>query len=519
MGDVLELSGSDLENGIAADEVVEGRILRGHAFGQPVLLVREDGEVHAIGAACTHYGAPLDEGLLVGDTVRCPWHHACFALKTGEAVRAPALDPLPRYAVEESGGRVRVTGPAPEAGRRTHERGGPSAVVIVGAGAAGSAAAVALRQEGYEGPITVLDGEPDEPVDRPNLSKDYLAGTAPEEWVPLRDEAWFADKGIDLRRGVAVVSVEPGPERVVLEDGQALSYGALLLAPGAGPIRLRMPGVDQSHVHVLRTWGDARGILAGVVGAQRAVLIGAGFIGLEAAASLRAQGLEVTVVAPEEVPLERILGRAVGEVVRKAHEDAGVVFRLGRTAEAIEADSVRLSDGTSLPADLVVMGVGVRPRTGLAQAAGLEVDNGIVVDTHLGTSAEGIWAAGDAARWLDPRSGDQVRVEHWALAQRMGQAAARNILGHAEPFGPVPFFWSAHPGDLVIQVVGIAHGWSRIDVDGDIAAHDAALAYRDGERTLAVATLGRDATSLRAEALLEVGDHEALIELIPRGDA
>ncbi len=513
MSEPLPLTGPDLAVGIPVDQVPEDGVLRGHAHGEPILLSRVDGAFHAVGAACTHYGAPLDEGRRVGDTIRCPWHHACFDLRTGEAVRAPALRALDRHVVEVVEGNVRVVGPAPTAPRPSG-RAGPGPVVVIGAGAAGASAVEAMRATGFDGPITLVGREAGLPVDRPNLSKDYLAGAAPEAWLPLRDEAFYRDNDIALRSGVEAVELDLSQRRVLLSDGSALPFGACLLATGADPVRLPLPGAEGAFL--LRTVADSKAIVAAAAGARRAVVVGASFIGLEVAASLRARGLDVHVVAPEPVPLARILGPALGAAIRATHERNGVVFHLGCKPEAIEGGSVRLSDGTQLSADLVILGVGVRPATGLAERAGLSVDNGVLVDAFLQTSAPGVWAAGDIARWPDPHTGERQRIEHWVLAQRQGQVAARNLLGGAERFDAIPFFWSAH-FDTTVNVVGFLSAWDRIDIDGDPASGDAALAYRRGDRTLAVATLGRDRTCLDAEVLLEHDDHAGLARLVPVG--
>jgi 3-phenylpropionate/trans-cinnamate dioxygenase ferredoxin reductase subunit len=510
MGGATSLSGPDLAAGVSLDTLADGAMLRGHAFGEPILVSRHGDEVAAVGASCTHYNAPLDEGLRVGHTVRCPWHHACFDLRTGAPLRAPALRALPRFAVDVREGTVRVTGPL-EAQPTPARRGGPRAVVIVGGGAAAAAAVETLRREGHDAPITVVGREAGPPVDRPNLSKDYLAGTAPEEWMPLRDEASYAEMGVTLRKAEAT-ALDPTARHLHLADGTRIAYDACLLATGADPIRLPIPGAERPHVFTLRTLADSRAIIAAVAGAKRVVVLGASFIGLEVAASLRARDREVVVVAPEAVPLEKALGAEVGAFVRRVHEANGVQFRLGRTASAIGERSVVLSDGETLEAEVVVMGVGVRPNTALAERAGLAVENGVAVDATLRTSAPDVFAAGDIARWPDPHTGRRQRIEHWVLAERQGQTAARNLLGAGEIFDAVPFFWSIHH-DVTIRYVGFPGG-ERAEVHGDLDARDAAIAYRTGDTTFAVATVGRDHVALEAERLLERDDHAALRDLV-----
>jgi NADPH-dependent 2,4-dienoyl-CoA reductase/sulfur reductase-like enzyme/nitrite reductase/ring-hydroxylating ferredoxin subunit len=498
-------SGPDFAQGLALAQLSDGAMLLGHVGEQPVLLARRGREVFAIDAICTHYGAPLAEGLLVEDTVRCPWHHACFSLRTGDALRPPALNPLAIWRVEQQGDRIVVrekaaavapqSAPLPAAGV-------PGSIVILGGGAAGNSAAEALRREGYAGNIIMLSADPSVPYDRPNLSKDYLAGNAPEEWIPLRSAEFYREHRIELRLGVRATAIDAARREVRLGDGSHVAYDSLLIAAGAEPVHLDVPGGDLRHVHTLRSLADSRAIIEKAKVAQRAVVIGASFIGLEVAAALRARKLEVHVVAPESIPMERILGPEIGGLVRQIHEEHGVHFHLGTTATSIGEKTVTLKTGETLAADLVVIGIGVKPATGLAEEAGLAIDRGVTVDQYLETSIPGIFAAGDLARWPDPHSGEKIRVEHWVVAERQGQTAARNMLGRREPFDAVPFFWSMHY-DFSILYVGHAEKWDAIEIDGRVDAKDCRVTYRRAGRVLAVATVGRDAESLRAELELE----------------
>jgi NADPH-dependent 2,4-dienoyl-CoA reductase/sulfur reductase-like enzyme/nitrite reductase/ring-hydroxylating ferredoxin subunit len=556
-----QLSGPDLTQGVSLSDIPAGAAsgqpaaggapsgcLLGHAGGEPVLLARVGDEVFAIAAHCTHYGGPLAEGLLVGDTVRCPWHHACFSLRSGEPLRAPALNPVARYRVERHGDRVTVheklppalppTAPARTAGAAA-AAGEPESVVIVGAGAAGNAAAQRLRREGYAGPVTLIGADDSPPYDRPNISKDYLAGNAPEEWIPLHPRELYDDRRIELRLGERVTAIDPRRRTVTLAGGATLGWGALLLATGAEPVRLELPGGDLPHVHYLRTLADSRGIIAQIANTEklraaaaagapppqppRAVVLGGSFIGLEVAASLRARQLEVTVVDRGAVPLARAMGSELGSFVRALHEEHGVAFRLGQQAAAIDPEAVTLASGERLPAGLVVIGVGVRPALQLAVAAGLAVDGGVLVDEYLQTSAPGIYAAGDIARWPDPHTGERLRVEHWVVAERQGQTAAANILGRRERFDAAPFFWSQHY-DVQISYVGHAPspgkaggaggaGGVEVRVAGSLAARDAAVVFRAAGQVRAVATVFRDRLSLEAELALERGDQAALAAL------
>ena len=513
MSGEAQLSGPDLAQGVSLSELPDGGQLLGHSGGEPVLVVRRGEEIFAVGATCTHYGGPLAEGVVVGDSVRCPWHHACFSLRTGEALRAPALNPVACYKVERAGERITVREKTDAIPKR--QASGPDPVVIVGAGAAGNAAAEALRREGYQGRIQMIGPENEVPYDRPNLSKDYLAGNAPEEWIPLHPREFYDERRIELLLGTRAAAIDPQAKTVTLADGRSLAYGALLLATGAEPIHLPIPGADLPHVHYLRSLADSRSLIQAAKGAKRAVVIGASFIGLEVAAALRAREVEVTVVAPEDLPLGRILGPELGGFIRSLHEEHGVTFRLGRKPASIAAGEVRLDDGSTLPADLVVLGVGVKPRVELAQAAELAVDNGVVVDEHLRTSSPNIFAAGDISRWPDAYSGERIRVEHWVVAERQGQTAALNILGREQRYDDAPFFWSQHY-DVSISYVGHAAKWDAIEISGSIPEKNAVVSFRAGDRIAAVATIFRDRESLEAEIAMEQGDATA-VERAVRG--
>ena len=497
-------SGPDLAAGTTTSGLPPDAMVHGRVGEDEVVLARAGGEWFAVGARCTHYKGRLDQGLIVGDTIRCPLHHACFSLRTGEALRAPAFDPIARWRVEVRGDVVFVREklPAPAAPAPLDKTQTPESIVIIGGGAAGSAAADMLRREGYAGPITMISADADLPVDRPNLSKDYLAGEAQDDWMPIWPAESYQERGIDLKLNSRVSAIDPASRSITLENGSRLTFGALLIATGADPVHPPIAGADSPHVSYLRTYADARAIVERAQSARHVVVIGASFIGLEVSASLRARGIAVDVIAPEHAPLERVMGPEIGRFVQTLHEAQGVVFHLGQSLAKIDGRTVTMGNGKTLDADFVVMGVGVRPAVALAEKAGLAMDKGIAVNEFLETSAPGIFAAGDVARWPDPHTGERIRVEHWVVAQRMGQAAARNMLGRRERFDAVPFFWSRHY-DMAIQYVGHAERWDAVTIEGSIDAQDCEVTYALGGKRLAVATIKRRRESLEAEAGFE----------------
>ena len=498
-----KLTGPDLAEGIPAASLADGQMLVGHANGKAVLLTRVGQEIFAVSPHCTHYNGPLAEGLMVGETVRCPWHHACFDLRTGEAIRAPALSPITCWEVARVGGVIKVgqKREQPQPRSRIESTAKPERIVIVGGGAAGFAAAEMLRRAGYQRSLIMLSSDAALPYDRPNLSKDYLAGTIPFDYVPLRDDSFYEENGIEIQLGKNVSELDLRAHEVLLSDGERVAYDRLLLATGAEPVRLTIPGAEQPHVHTLRSLADSDAIIEAAKTAKRAIVVGASFIGLEVAASLRARKLEVHVVAPDKRPMERILGPEMGDFIRALHEEHGVIFHLETKPEAID-EVVHLENGHTIEADLVVVGIGVRPRTGLAENAGLTVDRGVAVDQYLETSAAGVYAAGDIARWPDPYSGEKLRIEHWVVAERQGQAAALNMLGRREAFVQVPFFWSQHY-DVPINYVGHAGAWDEIEINGDIKKKDCLLRFKQNGRVAAVASIFRDLESLQAEVVME----------------
>jgi apoptosis-inducing factor 3 len=495
--------GPDLTKGVPADQVPEGGILTGQVGEDPVLVARVDGELFAIGASCTHYHGPLGEGLLVGHTVRCPWHHGHFCLRTGEALAGPPIDPVAVWKPEERDGKIFVTQTA-EAAKpaKAGASKGPRRILIAGGGAGGFAAAEMLRRHGFDGGLSLISADADAPYDRPNCSKDFLAGEAPAEWMPLREDGWYKDHDIDLRLETEITKLDLGAHTATLKAGETLSYDALILALGAEPQRPPIRGFDSPKVFTLRSLKDAQTILAAAKTARRVAIVGASFIGLEVAASLKHQGLDVHVVAPEEIPLARVLGDAVGAWIRSLHEEAGVVFHLGRKVQGFQDGKLGLDNGEAIAADFIVAGTGVKPRTALAEAAGLKIDNGVVVDRWLRTSVGNVYAVGDLARFPDPRSGKPTRVEHWVHAERQGQHVARLLLGDDAPFTDTPFFWSVHQGKT-INYVGHADEFDQPKIQGSLEKENAVICFAKDGHDLAMATVGDDLASLKAGRTFE----------------
>jgi apoptosis-inducing factor 3 len=493
-------TGPDLREGIDVSELADGGRIAGHVDDEAVVLARNGEAFFAFSAFCTHYHGPLAEGLIVGETIHCPWHHACFSMRTGVAHCAPAIRPLRVYETSRVGEFVRVGAEITPAAAQAAP--GEEHIVIIGGGAAGAFAATELRRVGFGGRVTLLSRDERLPYDRPNLSKDYLAGKAPEEWMPLREQADYAAERIDLRLSTIVEEIDSAQRTLHLTGGEVLSFDRLIIATGASPRHLEIPIDAVTRVHYLRTWSDSNEIRAAAENARRVVIIGASFIGLEAAASLRERGLEVTVIGVEERPLEKVLGREIGDFIRRTHEQHGVRFRLGRKPVEIRAKAVVLDDGTAEACDFVIAGIGVAPELELARRAGLTIDHGIVVDKFLQTSAPHVFAAGDVARYPHAPTGALIRVEHWVAAGRQGQAAARNAFGPQEPFTAVPFFWSQHY-DLVFAYVGHAERVDEVEMFGSLDEHNAAAVFRENGRISAVVTLFRDDVSLAVEAAMQ----------------
>jgi len=494
----------------SVDELKDGEMKQVDAGGTNILLARVNGKYHAVGATCPHYGGPLAEGALCGERVICPWHHASFDVKTGDLLEPPAFDALPRYEVKIEGESVIVAVPDEAEDRRTppmakrDARQDERAFVILGGGAAGYMAAQTLREEGFRGRILMVTREDRMPYDRPNLSKDYLQGHAEPEWMPLRPDEFFSEHGIEVLRGREATLVDAKVKTVSFKGGERLAYDALLVATGGEPRMLQIAGSDLKNVLTLRGFADSDAIIAAAEGAKFAVVIGASFIGMEAAASLKTRGLEVTVVAPHQTPFEKTLGGAIGALFQKIHEDNGVRFRLGEKVARItghgKVEAVELESGEKIDADMVVVGVGVKPATDFLKGVDLSDDGGVVVDEHL-RAADGLYAAGDIASFPSSMTGERQRIEHWRTALQQGRIAALNMAGRTVSYTAVPFFWTRQ-FDAGLLYVGHATNWDEIILQGDVSTQNFLAFYVKGNRVQAVAGMNRDRDLAAVEGLM-----------------
>jgi apoptosis-inducing factor 3 len=490
----------------------DGEMMRVEIEGKPVVLACAEGQYYAFGGQCPHYSAPLEKGVLKGHSLMCPWHHACFDIRSGQRLEPPALNDLRHYAVSAQDGQATVTFPHdntldPQGITNPDEK---QSFVIIGGGAAGETAAEELRRGGFPGKIVIISSVPETPVDRPNLSKDYLDGHAKPEWMPLRSENWYAAHGIELRLNTHVIGIDTQAHTVKLNDGSTLQYHKLLLASGAIPRRLSVPGADLEGIYTLRSVDDANAIIEAAGEGKQAVIVGASFIGMEVAAALGSgRGVAVTVVGLETVPFAQIVGEKVGRVFQKVHEENGVKFRLSSEIGRFMGENghvvgVELKSGETLPADFVVVGVGVIPATDFLKDSGLKLndrDQSVLVDAYLQTSDSDIYAAGDIARW-DDGSEKGMRIEHWRLAQQHGMVAARNMLDQRENFNQhVPFFWT-NQWKFGIRYIGHASAWDEIIYRGEPETQKFIAFYLAGGKLLAAAGHGRDRDMAAIEFIL-----------------
>jgi len=480
-------------------DLKDGEMKEVTANGQQILLTRVNGRFSAVGAHCTHYGAPLVDGVLSGERIICPWHHACFNARTGDVEEAPAFDSLPRYDLTIKGEEIFVRVPEDSSDRRTPSLENRDAkderlFAILGGGAAGYMAAQTLREDGFTGSIVMITREDHLPYDRPNLSKDYLQGHAEPEWMPLRSEDFYTENNIEILIKKEVVDVDTAAKQITFQDGEKLGYDSLLIATGGVPRKLAFQTGREENVFLLRSFSDTDAIIAGAEKGKRAVVIGASFIGMEVASSLKTRGCEVTVVAPDDVPFGHTLGPEIGKLFQGIHEQNGVKFKLGTHVKGFEGETkvgaVLLENGERLETDIVVVGIGVKPATDFLRGVELHQDGGVIADAHL-RIGDDVYAAGDITHFPDCRTGEDARIEHWRTAMQQGRTAARNMAGHSTTFTTVPFFWTMQFG-ATLNHVGHVKDWDQIVIQGDVDEQDFLAFYIKDHRILAVAGMSRD---------------------------
>jgi NADPH-dependent 2,4-dienoyl-CoA reductase/sulfur reductase-like enzyme/nitrite reductase/ring-hydroxylating ferredoxin subunit len=503
------------------NELHDGEMKGVEVEGLKIVVTRLEGEFYAIGGECSHYGGPLAEGVLCGEEVTCPWHQARYLVKTGELLNPPALDAMARFEVKVAGDRIVVILPEEPAGTRVADlaRHVPQAdrrtFIILGGGAAGNAAAQKLRQEGFQGRLLLISKEKRLPYDRTILSKGYLNGSLQAEALPLRNEDFYRKADIELILGQEVHRLEVPEKKVFLQDKTEISYDSLLLATGGIPRKLTVPGADLEKVFLLRAPEDADRIIAAAGKAQQVVVVGTGFIGMETAAALRQRGLAVTVVGAGEMPLEKVLGKEIGAMWLRLHEDKGVRFKLGKKVSRLEGTGsgceVVLDNGERLAADLVLVGLGINPALDFLQGLNRNPDGSVSTDKYLRV-AEGLYAAGDVARFPDWRTGEPMRIEHWQVAEAHGFAAARNMLGQQQPFAEVPFFWTEQ-FDMYLYYVGYAASWDEIVWHGDPEEQKFLAFFVKYNQIMAAAGCGYDHGMAYVGNLMRLGQMPASEEI------
>lgn len=497
-------------------DLSDGQMKEVTAGETKILLACLAGQFYGLGAECPHWGAPLAEGLLCGDRLLCPWHKSCFRVTDGALLEPPALDGLPRYSVRTADGQILVTvpepGPRPPKPSTRLNPANKRRFVILGAGAAGVAAAETLRFAGYDGQIDLISREGEAPYDRPNLSKAFLSGKSKREELGLRPDGFYEE--LQINRVVRPVKeVDVNRQEISFDDGPPLTFDALLLATGGEPRTLDVPGANLKNVFLLRTEADAERILAASPSGSRAVLVGASFIALEVASCFANRKLPVTIIAREEVPFFKQFGAEVGRAFQRLHESNGIEFRTRSQVQRFEGagavQEVVLTSGERLNATIVVIGIGVRPSTGFIKGLKIREDGGIVVDQYL-RAAPNVYAAGDIAVFPERRSKRQVRIEHWRVAEQHGRVAAANMAGRNEPYEGIPYFWTEQLG-TAFEYVGYAPNWDEIILQGDVNKPEFLAFYIENNGMMAAAGSARD----REIAAL----HELMrLDRVPAGD-
>lgn len=495
-------------------ELASGETRQAYVENTPVLLARLGDRFYATAAFCSHQGAPLAQGLLHHEQVICPWHLASFNVISGQLEEPPGLDGLTTYEVQIDGEDVVVEVPEqapmhqPPPMTTYDPQQDDRRFVILGAGIAGQSAAEMLRQQGFQGQIVMITREQALPYKRTALSKAYLQQGQPDSMPMLRSQDFYQDHGIEVRQGQTVTAVDSSQRCLTFADGSHCTYDQLLVATGGRARQLDVPGKQLDNIYTLRSAEDAHEILETAQASQQVAVIGSSFIGMEAAASLAQAGLSVTVIAPDSIPFEGLLGRALGERVQALHESHGVQFALGRKATQFEGSdavtAVVLDNGEKIAADLVVVGIGVEPVTNYLQGLQLhEKDHSVVVNSCL-QAASHLFAAGDIARFPYAPSGRLVRIEHWRLAAQHGRIAACNMLGQEVPFKGVPFFWTGQ-FELKLHYVGHADSWDDVVIQGSLEDLEFLALYIEADQIVAAAACGYAQELIAISQLMGLG--------------
>lgn len=465
-----------------------------------VLLCRINNEYFAVGANCTHYGAPLEEGILKDDMIICPWHHACFNAKTGNLLEPPAMDSLTKYEIKTEGNSVKVFVPdkiqgswVPDMARKDIKADSRT-FLILGAGASGYSAAQSMRENGFKGNIIMITHENKTPYDRPNLSKDYLAGNADPAWMPLRSDEFYKEYGIEIKTEMVIKAVDLKLKNVTFQNGEEINYDKLLIATGGIPRKLNVPGADLQNIFYLRSFKDCDDIISAAKNSKKAVVIGSSFIGMETASSLMERNIEVTVISPDETPFERNFGKDIGNLFKSEHEKKGISFKLKSNIKSFKGDimvrSVLLESGEEIETDFVIVGIGVMPATQFLTGIDLLKDGSLKTDSYL-CVIDDVYASGDIATFPDFHTGDFIRVEHWRLAEQLGRVAGANMTGKKIKYEEIPFFWTVQAG-LNLRYVGFTKGWDEIITDGSISQKEFISYYIKNNTVLAAAGINRD---------------------------
>ncbi|MFA5183449.1 MAG: FAD-dependent oxidoreductase, partial [Syntrophales bacterium] len=460
-----------------------------------VLLTRIKGKFHAIGGICTHYGGHLAEGALCGERVYCPWHQSAFNVISGDLEEVPGLDAVPRFEVRVEGENVIVQVAEGASDRRTmpmaklDPQKDKRTFVILGAGGAAIAAAETLRQDGFQGQIVMISKDSSLPYDRPEVSKGYLKGDSPKEGMLWRSSDFYQEHDIRVLLSREVTEVDANARTAKFRDGSSLKYDTLLLATGGIARHLRVRGERLANIFTLRSMDDADRIVAAAANSVHTVCVGGSFIAMEVAQSLVKRGVNVTVVAASSLPFKYTLGPEIGQMWQQIHEEHGVSFRMGARVARFDGEifvrTVVLDDGTQLEADMVVVGIGSEPATNFLKGVHLNVGGTITVDQYMRVM-EGLFAAGDIARFPDWRTGELIRIEHWRLAMQLGRIAAHNMAGKKVAYTGVPFFWTDQ-FDNMMQYVGYVSGWDEIIYQGSPADRNFMAFYVKHNQVLAAA--------------------------------